>query len=378
MTNGSVAGQPAARAGWYRRDRTMDLAAAVAVMAAALFATRGPDGLGGVGAGVLSLAALLATLTYRERWIGRNDGAVVACGCWWLGKPWQTHVTRFVGPVRAVLHGPGTALGGRRGSVVALEGATERDIIERWGERSQLDYAQSDRDRLERWLEAPGSPSVGQGQRWAGVCGALATISRPTRPGTTKIVHEDLGDHQRLVARRWGIEPVWAWARVLVGLAYVRIAVMPTTGWESIALLALLPFGALLVIDGLRDSLPGRVITTVGPDAIQIERRGLARDLRLHLAFSDVTAVGFDPRASETVLGLNAPQGIILQLGTFIKRLRDDFELTILLVEHHMGLVMSVANRVHVLDFGKKIAEGTPREIQGNQAVIDAYLGVNV
>ena len=63
------------------------------------------------------------------------------------------------------------------------------------------------------------------------------------------------------------------------------------------------------------------------------------------------------------------------QLGSFIKRLRDDFELTILLVEHHMGLVMSVANRVHVLDFGKKIAEGTPREIQGNQAVIEAYLG---
>jgi branched-chain amino acid transport system ATP-binding protein len=63
------------------------------------------------------------------------------------------------------------------------------------------------------------------------------------------------------------------------------------------------------------------------------------------------------------------------QLGTFIKRLRDDFELTILLVEHHMGLVMSVANRVHVLDFGKKIAEGKPGEIQSNHAVIEAYLG---
>jgi branched-chain amino acid transport system ATP-binding protein len=63
------------------------------------------------------------------------------------------------------------------------------------------------------------------------------------------------------------------------------------------------------------------------------------------------------------------------QLGTFIRRMRDDFELTILLVEHHMGLVMSVASRIHVLDFGRKIAEGKPSEVQSNQAVIDAYLG---
>ena len=77
----------------------------------------------------------------------------------------------------------------------------------------------------------------------------------------------------------------------------------------------------------------------------------------------------------EPAAGMNPQE--TAELGAFIQQIRDEYKLTVFLIEHHMDLVMKISDYIYVIDFGSEIAQGVPAEVQNNQRVIDAYLGVS-
>jgi len=188
--------------------------------------------------------------------------------------------------------------------------------------------------------------------------------------------------------------------RALIGLKAHQIASLGIARtFQNIRL-----FAEFSVLDNVRTACHQRATYTVLEGLLPTPRRRKQEQALTDQAYGLLELVGLEDRAKE--LSKNLPYGhqrrleiaralalepelLLLdepaagmnpdeteKLMEFIQEIKDKFDLTILLIEHHMEVVMGLADNIAVIDFGKTIAKGTPDEIQSNPQVIEAYLGV--
>lgn len=295
--------------GWRRRDRTSDVGAAALITLGGLVAKCAGVVPAGRVLGWLFVAAGAAlALLYRDRWLERTDGEVWLGTAWWWLRPWGARRVRLR-PARVVVEPEGTGWWARRRTVLSIAndvdastpaggGSRAVEVLERWTEPSCQEYAQSVAASLARWLGvstggvlAPFEPLSAELAR-AHLRASLAALN-PTGRSTPSRARSQVAGRTHLieVGRRWFEVSWWAWVVVLGATLATLWRLGGSDRLSALAFLAALPMGAVLLLEGLRGVLPGRVVTHVGPDALSVERVGPSQELRLQVLFSDLVGV---------------------------------------------------------------------------------------